>query len=85
MQLDQLKRREFISRLGGAAAAWPLAASAQQPERVRRIGVLVGGVADDPILQKYVAAFRDSLAKLGWVEGRNVHIDTHWLAGRSFP
>ena len=83
MQLDQLKRRKFITLLCGAAAGWPLTAHAQQPERVRRIGVLVGGLADDPILQKYVAAFRDSLAKLGWVEGRNVRIDTHWLAGDS--
>jgi putative tryptophan/tyrosine transport system substrate-binding protein len=77
-----MRRREFITLVGGAAT-WPLAAYAQQAERVRHIGVLLGGLADDPMLQKFVAVFRDSLAKLGWIEGRNMRIDIRWLAGDS--
>src|SRR5262249_4819790 len=78
-----MKRREFITLLGGVAAAWPLAARAPQAERMRRIGVLLGGLGDDPMLQQFVAAFRESLAKLGRIEGRNVRIDVRWLAGDS--
>ena len=63
--------------------AWPLAARAQERERFRRIDVFLGGLVGDPILQGYVAAFRASLAKLGWVESRNLRIDTRWLAGDS--
>jgi hypothetical protein len=75
MQLDQLKRREFIALLGGAAA-WPLAARAQQGERVRRIGMLSGGgTADDPDVQANVAAFLQGLQQLGWTVGQNVQID----------
>jgi putative ABC transport system substrate-binding protein len=70
-----MKRREFIRLLGGATVAWPLAARAQQPERVRHIGVLMGGADGDPVWQAYVAAFRDELAKLGWIENRNLRID----------
>jgi len=73
-----MKRREFITLLGGAAAAWPLAARAQQAERVRRIGVLVPFAQSDPVYQGYVASFRDALAKHGWVEGRNLRIDYRW-------
>jgi putative tryptophan/tyrosine transport system substrate-binding protein len=73
-----VKRREFITLLGGAAAAWPLAARAQQRERIRRIGVLVPAVADDPVWQAYLGAFLQALALLGWTIGRNVHIDTRW-------
>jgi putative ABC transport system substrate-binding protein len=76
-----MKRREFITLLGGAAAAWPLAASAQQLERMRRIGVLMGTAENDPEAPQRVAAFRDALAKLGWSEGRNVAIDFRWAAG----
>ncbi len=76
MQFDQLKRREFITLLGGAAA-WPLAARAQR-ERMRRVGVLVPGVADDPEWQARVGAFQQALALLGWTIGRNVRIDTRW-------
>ncbi len=76
MQFDQLKRREFITLLGGAAA-WPLAARAQG-ERMRRVGVLVPGVADDPEWQARVGAFQQALALLGWTIGRNVRIDTRW-------
>ena len=78
MQFDQLKRREFITLLGGAAAAWPLAAHAQQPERMRRIGVLMGYPESDPEAQAFIAAFRDELKKFGWTEGRNTRIDTRW-------
>jgi putative ABC transport system substrate-binding protein len=77
MQFDRLKRREFVTLLGGAAA-WPLAARAQQPERVRRIGVLMNVAAADPEGQAQVAAFLQALQKLGWSEGRNVRIDIRW-------
>ena len=73
-----MRRREFISLLGGAAVAWPLAARAQQPERVRRIGVLMNVAAADPNGQAQVAAFLQALQQLGWDEGRNVWIDTRW-------
>jgi putative ABC transport system substrate-binding protein len=66
-----VRRREFITLLGGAAAACPIAARAQQPERVRRIGVLMYLAADDA----------EGLQQLGWTEGRNVRIDTRWPAG----
>jgi putative ABC transport system substrate-binding protein len=72
-----LKRREFISLVGGAAA-WPLAARAQQGERMRRIGVLLNAAADDPEMQARVGAFLQALALLGWTIGRNVRIDTRW-------
>jgi hypothetical protein len=79
MQFDQLKRHEFITLLGGAVAAWPLAARAQQRERMRRIGVLSGGGgADDPDAQDYIAAFLQGLQQLGWTDGRNMRIDTRW-------
>jgi putative ABC transport system substrate-binding protein len=75
-----MKRREFITLLGGAAAAWPLAARAQQAERMRRIGVLVVYAESDPEGQAFVAAFREELQKLGWTEGRNIRIDARWGA-----
>jgi putative tryptophan/tyrosine transport system substrate-binding protein len=81
MQLDQLKRRAFITLLGGAAAAWPLAARAQQAERMRRIGVFMPGVADDPEYEVRIAAFLQGLGELGWIVGRNVRIDYRWGAG----
>src|ERR1700730_3514605 len=67
-------RRDFIAALGGAAA-WPLAARAQQGERVRRIGVLAGGTENDKTVQATIAAFREGLTKLGWAEERNLRID----------
>jgi putative ABC transport system substrate-binding protein len=79
MQFEQLKRREFITLLGGAAA-WPLAARAQQGERMRRIGVLMG-VADDAEGQARVKGLQQGLQELGWIEGRNVRIDYRWTGG----
>ena len=73
-----MRRREFIALLGGAAAAWPLAARAQQAERVRRIGVLMASAADDPEFQARIAAFLQGLQQLGWTDGRNVRIDIRW-------
>jgi putative ABC transport system substrate-binding protein len=73
-----MRRREFISLLGGMAAAWPLGARAQQPERVRRIGVLLPAAADDAEFQARVGAFLQGLGQLGWSIGRNVRIDTRW-------
>ena len=72
-----MKRREFILALGDAAA-WPLAARGQQPEGMRRIGVLMGYAESDLDAQTKIAAFREGLRKLGWAEGRNVRIDTRW-------
>jgi putative ABC transport system substrate-binding protein len=74
-------RREFITLLGGAAAAWPPAARAQQPERTRRIGVLMGYAESDSEAQANIAGFREGLQKLGWSEGRNLRIDTRFAAG----
>ena len=73
-----MKRRQFILLLGGAAAAWPLAARAQQAERVRRIGVLIYQAADDAEGQARLAAFTQALKQLGWSDGRNLRIDTRW-------
>jgi putative ABC transport system substrate-binding protein len=73
-----MKRREFITLFGGAAATWPFAVCAQQPERMRRIGVLLPAAADDTEFQAWVGAFLQALALLGWTIGRNVRIDTRW-------
>src|SRR5262245_49198563 len=76
-----MKRREFITLLGGAAVAWPLVARAQQPQRMRRIGMLMPQAAEDAEYQNRVAAFLQGLQELGWTVGRNVRIDTRWAAG----
>jgi putative ABC transport system substrate-binding protein len=76
-----MRRREFITVLGGAAAAWPLYARAQQGDRMRRIGVLMSLTADDPEGQVRLTAFLQGLQQLGWTDGRNVRIDTRWGAG----
>jgi putative ABC transport system substrate-binding protein len=75
-----VNKRAFIALLGGAAAAWPLAASARQGERVRRIGVLVGTAADDAIGLARIAAFLQGLGQLDWMVGRNVRMDVRWAA-----
>jgi putative ABC transport system substrate-binding protein len=73
-----LRRRQFITLLGGAAAAWPLSARAQQADRIRLIGVLMAYAESDPEGQAWVAAFREALQKLGWAEDRTIRIDTRW-------
>src|SRR5947199_9399423 len=76
-----MKRREFITLLGGGAAAWPVAARAQQPGRVRRIAMLVGATENDPEAPLSLEAFQQTLNQLGWEEGASVRIDTRWGAG----
>jgi ABC-type uncharacterized transport system substrate-binding protein len=76
-----MRRRKFITLLGGAAAAWALAAQAQQPERMRRIAVLMALAENDPEEQVRYAAFVEGLQQLGWTDGRNVRIDARWAAG----
>ena len=83
MQFDQLKRREFITLLGGASAAWPLVARAQQAERMRRIGALIPLAADDPEALGRITAFVQGLQQLGWTDGRNVRIIARWAAGNA--
>jgi ABC-type uncharacterized transport system substrate-binding protein len=78
-----MRRREFITLLGGAAAAWPLAARAQQVDRVRRIGVLMAMSADDPESQSRLAAFAQGLQQLGWTIGQNVRVDYRWSGGNA--
>ena len=75
--LDDLRRRQFITLLGGAAAAWPLAARAQQPERMRRIGLLMAS-ADDREGQARVTPLKEGLQELGWTDGRNIQIETRF-------
>jgi putative tryptophan/tyrosine transport system substrate-binding protein len=79
MQLDQVKRRDFIALLGGVVAAWPLAVRAQPGERMRRVGMVMGYPESDPAAQAQVAAFRQELRRLGWEEGRNAQIDVRFL------
>ena len=78
-----MKRREFMTLLGGAAVAWPLTARAQQGERARRIGVLMSMAADDAEGQARLMAFGQGLAQLGWTVGRNVRFDIRWTAGKA--
>jgi putative ABC transport system substrate-binding protein len=78
-----MRRRKFITLLGGAVAGWPLAARAQQGDRVRRIGVLLPAAADDALFQARIGAFLQGLALLGWTIGRNVQIDTRWATANA--
>ena len=77
-----MRRREFITLLGSAATGWPLAARAQQRDRVRQIGVFVGnaGSADDPIAGETLRQFREAMQQAGWLEGKNIRVD-HWFGG----
>lgn len=75
-----LRRREFIKAIAGSAGTWPLTARSQQSEKLRRIGVLMAHRESDPEFQDYLEAFRQGLEKFGWVEGRNIRIDTRWGA-----
>jgi putative ABC transport system substrate-binding protein len=75
-----MRRREFITLVGGTVVAWPLDAHAQQPDRMRRIGVLMVHAESDPEFRDYFDAFREGLQARGWIEGRNIHIDTRWGA-----
>src|SRR5262245_5803688 len=81
MQFDQLKRRELITLLGSAATAWPLAARAQQGARMRRIGMLMNRLANDPQSRLQAAAFQQRLQELGWTNGVNVRLEYRWGAG----
>src|SRR5262245_22991935 len=78
-----MRRREFITLIGGGAAAWPLAARAQQAERMRRIGVLMAMKTDDPQSQPRLRAFAQGLQQLGWTVGQNVRVDYRWGGGNS--
>ncbi len=76
-----MRRRDFIKVISGAAAAWPLAARGQQPDRVRRIGVLMGLAESDPEAKVRAAVFERALQELGWTRGRNIRIDFRWAPG----
>ena len=76
-----MRRREFISLLGGAAATWPFVARAQQPARIRRVGVLMNLSENDVEAQRLITAFREGLTQLGWVDGRNLRMDYRWAGG----
>jgi putative tryptophan/tyrosine transport system substrate-binding protein len=76
-----MRRRQFISLLGGAAATWPVAARTQQAGGARRVGVLMNGDENDPETKTYLAAFGQGLRNLGWIEGQNLHIDLRWNVG----
>ena len=78
--MKRMRRRTFIAGLG-SAAAWPPAARAQQPERMRQIGVLMGLDENDPLAKTFVSAFIQALAGLGWTDGRNVRMDLRWGGG----
>ena len=80
-----MKRRDFICLFGGAAAAWPLVARGQQPDLMRRIGVLTAGTGpDDPDAKARIAALLQVLQQLGWADGRNVRIDYRWGLGQAW-
>ncbi len=79
--MSKMKRREFITLVGGATAAWPLAARAQQSQRMRRVGVLMAYAESDPEAQARVVAFRQGLRELGWTEGHNLQMDYRYGTG----
>jgi len=75
-----MRRRDFIKVIAGSLADWPLAVRAQQPDQMRRIGVLISTASDDPVGQARVATFLQGLRQLGWTDGRNMRIDTRWVS-----
>ena len=77
--MSVIRRREFVTLLGGAAA-WPVAARAQQPDRMRRIGVLMSVPENDPEAQAWLGTFSEGLQQLGWTAGRNIRLDYRWAA-----
>jgi putative ABC transport system substrate-binding protein len=81
MPFDRLGRREFIALLGGAAVPWPLAARAQQRDRVKRLGVLWGLAENDNVYEPYLSAFKQRLHDLGWFDGRNVRVEYRFTGG----
>jgi putative ABC transport system substrate-binding protein len=81
MRSDHLRRREFIAALGGAAAAWPLSAQAQQHDQMPRIGVLISLAKNDPEAQSWFKAFVQGMQAVGWTDGRNIRIDVRWAGG----
>lgn len=82
LERGAMRRRQLITLLGGAAIAWPFVTSAQQSDRMRRIGLLMSAVESDREGQTHVAAFREGLQKVGWAEGRNIRIEARWTAPR---
>jgi putative ABC transport system substrate-binding protein len=78
-----MRRRDLIIAIGGAVAVWPIAARAQQPERIRRVGVLLGTAESDPEARSLISATRHRLEQLGWSEGRNIRMENRWTAGDS--
>jgi hypothetical protein len=85
---EAMRRRDFIKVIGGGAATWPLAARAQERERVRRIGVLMGYGETDPEAKVLLSEFNQGLAELGWRSGRNLRMDIRWTPGnveRKYP
>jgi putative ABC transport system substrate-binding protein len=76
-----MRRRDFIAGLGGAAATWPLAAPAQQPGLMRRVGVLMSGIGTERSFQSYLTAFMEGLRQAGWIEGQHLRTDVRWNAG----
>jgi hypothetical protein len=79
--IASMKRRDFVTLIGGGAAAWPFATRAQQPERMRHVGALMNTAADSADGQARFAAFVQALQQLGWTEGRNARLDVRWAAG----
>src|SRR5260370_27647794 len=76
-----MRRRDFVTLLGGAAVAWPIAAHAQRPARVRRLGMLNGYDGNNPLFQSYVAETLQALSQLGWERGRNLEVIERWTGG----
>ena len=78
-----MRRREFITQLGGVALAWPLAARAEQADRTRRVGVLMGYAETDPQAKALLAEFTRAVSEFGWIEGRNLRMDVRWVPGNT--